>query len=145
VFNAAAGRWLALPPGEARLRARTVAFQGATFMRQISIRTVDGELVCERCRVADNPLTRLRGLLGKRGLESGEGLLLRPAGSIHMFFMRFPIDAVFLSRDGEVLKVSSNVRPWRAAAARGAKAVIELPAGEADRRGIRAGTRLDVS
>jgi uncharacterized protein len=114
-------------------------------MRQISIRTVDGELVCERCRVADNPLTRLRGLLGKRGLESGEGLLLRPAGSIHMFFMRFPIDAVFLSRDGEVLKVSSNVRPWRAAAARGAKAVIELPAGEADRRGIRAGTRLDVS
>jgi uncharacterized protein len=62
-----------------------------------------------------------------------------------MMFMRFAIDAVFLSPDGEVLKVSANVRPWRTAAARGAKAVIELPAGEADRRGIRAGTRLDVS
>jgi len=72
-------------------------------------------------------------------------LLLRPAGSIHMFFMRFAIDAVFLSRDGEVLKVAPNVRPWRTAGARGAKVVIELPAGEADRRGIRAGVRLDVS
>jgi len=114
-------------------------------MKEISIRTVEGEVVCERCLVADNPLTRLRGLLGRRGLASGEGLLLRPAGSIHMFFMRFSIDAVFLSRDGEVLKVSANVRPWRTAAARGAKVVIELPAGEADRRGIQAGTRLEVS
>jgi len=114
-------------------------------MKEIAIRTVDGEIVCERCSVADNPLTRLRGLLGRRGLESGEGLLLRPAGSIHMFFMRFPIDAVFLSRDGEVLKVSADVRPWRTAAARGAKVVIELPAGEAERRGIQAGTRLEVS
>ena len=114
-------------------------------MKEISIRTVDGEGVCERCSVADNPLTRMRGLLGRKSFESGEGLLLRPAGSIHMFFMRFPIDAVFLSREGEVLKVSPNVRPWRTAGARGAKAVIELPAGEADRRGIRAGARLDVS
>ena len=80
-------------------------------MKEISVRTVDGLVVCERCSVADNPLTRLRGLLGRRGLERGEGLLLRPAGSIHMFFMRFAIDAVFLSREGEVLKVSANVRP----------------------------------
>jgi uncharacterized membrane protein (UPF0127 family) len=114
-------------------------------MKEISIRTVQGEVICERCLVADNPLTRLRGLLGRSELASGEGLLLRPAGSIHMFFMRFPIDAVFLSRDGEVLKVSASVRPWRTAAARGAKVVIELPAGEADRRGIQAGTRLEVS
>ena len=123
----------------------TVAFDGTTFLRQIQIRTVGGDVVCERCSVADNPLTRMRGLLGRRSLEPGEGLLLRPAGSIHMFFMRFPIDAVFLSPDGEVLKVSANVRPWRTAGARGAKAVIELRAGEADRRGIRAGGRLDVS
>jgi hypothetical protein len=114
-------------------------------MKIIEVRTEDGRVVCERCSVADNPLTRLRGLLGRSGLESGEGLLLRPAGSIHMFFMRFAIDAVFLSRDGEVLKVAANVRPWRTAGARGAKAVIELPAGEAERRGIRDGTRLDVS
>ena len=115
------------------------------MMKEISIRTVEGELVCERCSIADNSLTRMRGLLGRRSLEAGEGLLLRPAGSIHMFFMRFAIDAVFLSREGEVLKFARNVRPWRTAGARGAKAVIELPAGEADRRGIRAGARVDVS
>jgi len=87
----------------------------------------------------------MRGLLGRTGLEPGEGLLIRPAGSVHTFFMRFPIDVVFVSRDGEVLKIASNVAAWRTAAARGAKVVIELAAGEADRSGISVGTRLDLS
>lgn len=84
----------------------------------------------------------MRGLLGRSGLESGEGLLLQPASSVHTFFMRFAIDVVFLSRDGEVLKVADRVPPWRTAAARGAKTVIELAAGEAGRCGIRVGDRL---
>src|SRR4051794_25947290 len=111
-------------------------------MRTVLLKTVDGEVVCERCLVADSPWPRMRGLLGRRGLESGEGLLLRPAGSIHTFFMRFPIDVVFLSREGEVLKVAERVPPWRTAAAKGAKAVVELPGGEAGRRGIRVGTAV---
>ena len=68
-------------------------------MRTVSLRTLDDRVVCERCLVADSPWSRMRGLLGRRGLESGEGLLLRPTGSVHTFFMRFPIDAVFLSRE----------------------------------------------
>lgn len=99
-------------------------------------------MVCPRCRVADSALARMRGLLGRRGLDDGEGLLLRPAGSIHMFFMRFPIDAVFLDRDQTVLRVAENVRPWRLAGQRGAKSVLEIAAGEAGRRGIREGIRL---
>ena len=95
--------------------------------------------------VAETPLARMRGLLGRRGLESGEGLLLRPAPSVHTFFMRFAIDVVFLARDGEVMKVVPSLRPWRTAAARRAKAVLELPAGEADRRGIHPGIRLNLS
>ena len=87
----------------------------------------------------------MRGLLGRSGLESGEGLLLRPASSVHTFFMRFAIDVVFLGRDGEVLKVAKRVPPWRTAAARGAKAVVELAAGEAGRRGIRVGERLTLA
>ena len=87
----------------------------------------------------------MRGLLGRSGLESGEGLLLRPASSVHTFFMRFAIDVVFLSRDGEVLKVAAGVPAWRTASCRGAKAVIELAAGEADRRGIHTGVRLNLS
>ena len=102
----------------------------------------DGAVVCERCVVADNPWTRLKGLLGRRGLDDGEGLLIRPTGSIHMFFMRFPIDAVFLDRELRVLKVVPHLKPWRMAARRGAKQVLEMAAGEAERRGLEPGTQV---
>ncbi len=114
-------------------------------MRTVVLRTAEDRVVCERCLLAETPLARMRGLLGRRGLESGEGLLLRPAPSIHTLFMRFPIDVVFLGREGDVLKVVHRLKPWRTAAARGAKAVLELGAGEADHRGIHAGIRLDLS
>ncbi|TML43432.1 MAG: DUF192 domain-containing protein [Actinobacteria bacterium] len=114
-------------------------------MRIVSLRTAEGQVVCERCSVADSPWPRMRGLLGRRGLESGEGLLLRPTGSVHTFFMRFPIDVVFLSREGEVLKIAQALPPWRTAGARRAKAVLELAADEAERHEIRVGTRLDLS
>jgi uncharacterized membrane protein (UPF0127 family) len=103
-----------------------------------------GVVVCERCTIADSPLPRMRGLLGRRYLPSDEGILLRPAGSIHTFFMRFPIDAVFLDRERRVLRVDESVRPWRAAGARGAHAVLELRAGESARRGIAAGDVLEI-
>jgi uncharacterized membrane protein (UPF0127 family) len=56
--------------------------------------------------------------------------------------MRFPIDAVFLDRDLVVLKVAADLRPWRTAAQRGARAVLELPAGEASRAQLQPGDRL---
>jgi uncharacterized membrane protein (UPF0127 family) len=87
----------------------------------------------------------MRGLLGRSGLESGEGILLRPASSVHTFFMRFAIDVVFLNREGEVVEVATRVRPWRTAGAKGANAVVELGAGEAGRRGIRVGDRLALA
>ena len=62
-----------------------------------------------------------------------------------MFFMRFAIDAVFLDRDGVVLDVVAGLRPWRMATRRGARAVLELAAGECERRGVRAGERLEVA
>jgi uncharacterized protein len=98
--------------------------------------------VCERCLLAETPLARVKGLLGRKGLEREEGILLRPASSIHTCFMRFPIDAVFVDRELEVVRVAENLGPWRVAACRGAHAVVELAAGESARRGIRAGDRL---
>jgi hypothetical protein len=114
-------------------------------MKTVALKTVEGQVVCERCLVADSPWPRMRGLLGRRGLESGEGLLLKPAGSVHTFFMRFPIDVVFLSREGDVLKVARALPAWRLAGARRAKAALELGADEAERRGISVGTRLDLT
>ena len=104
-----------------------------------------GAAVCERCVVADRPLLRMRGLLGRRGLHAEEGILLRPAGSIHTHFMRFPIDVVFLDRDCRVVDVRPTVRPWRTARKRGAKAVLELRAGEAQRRGVEVGHVLRLA
>ena len=111
-------------------------------MPELTLRREDGTVVCERCTLADSPVTRLRGLLGRDGLEQGEGLLLRPASSVHTFFMRFPIDVVFLDRALVVLGIADDVDPWRAASRRGAKAVLELPAGESLRRGLTVGDQL---
>jgi uncharacterized protein len=100
------------------------------------------EPVCERCVVAETPLTRLKGLLGRSAMARGDGLLIRPTASIHTCFMRFPVDAVFLDRDLVVLRAVSDLRAWRVAACRGSRAVLELAAGEISRRGIRPGDRL---
>ena len=100
------------------------------------------QVVCEQCLVADRPLARMRGLLGRTTLPRGEGVLLRPAASIHTFFMQFPIDAVFIDADGVVVDVERELKPWRTARRKGARAVLELAAGEADARGISPGQRL---
>ena len=106
------------------------------------VETHIGGVVCEHGVLADTPLGRMRGLLGRRSLLPGEGLLLKPASSIHTWFMRFPIDVVFLDADLTVLDVRHEVRPWRAALRRGAKSVLELPSGEAARRDLEPGEKL---
>jgi uncharacterized membrane protein (UPF0127 family) len=114
-------------------------------MRHLTLQDEFGRVVCERCAIADRPLARLRGLLGRRELPRGQGLLLRPSPSIHTWGMRFPIDAVFLTADLEVLCVREAMPAWRMATRRGARAVLELPAGEAQRRGLTTGARLRVA
>jgi uncharacterized membrane protein (UPF0127 family) len=112
---------------------------------EIALRRDDGTIVCERCVLADTALTRMKGLLGRRELPSGEGIWLKPASSVHMAFMRFAIDAVFLDHDDRVVKIAADLQPWRMAGSRGAKSVVELPAGEAQRRGLKAGDRLTAA
>ena len=101
--------------------------------------TADGAIVCASCRIAKDPWTRMRGLLGRKALGDGEGILLRPASSVHTWFMLFPIDVVFLDRDRRVLRVVPELRPWRAVWCRGAADVLELAAGECAARGVEVG------
>ena len=110
--------------------------------KTVRLEKPDGQVVCERCLLAETPFARMRGLLGRRSLGSEEGILLRPAASIHTWFMRFPIDAVFVDRELAVVDVAASVKPWRTRARRGAHAVVELAAGEAERRRLRPGDRL---
>ena len=100
----------------------------------------DGTVVCTHCHLATTPLTRLKGLLGRSGLDPGEGMLFRPAGSIHMFFMRFALDAIFCDRDLVVIDVERGLRPWRMASRKGAKIVVEVADGAA--ADVAAGDRL---
>ena len=114
-------------------------------MKIAELRTSEGRVVCERCIVADGAFGRMRGLLGRKELPSAEGILLKPSGSVHTFFMRFPIDVVFLDRELRVVAIAPDVPPWRMRGARGAKAVVELRAGEASRRGLAEGQTLVLS
>ena len=105
-------------------------------------READGAVVCERCEVPGSAFGRMRGLLGRDALEPGSGMLIDSAPSVHMFFMRFPIDVVFLDRSWRVVGVRPELRPWRVAGARGAAAALELPAGAAAAAGIEEGDVL---
>ena len=71
--------------------------------------TVNG-IVAE---VAETFAERAKGLIGRKGLAPGEGMLIPRCNCIHTFFMRFPIDATFFDRSGKVVKTVRNVRPWR--------------------------------
>ena len=109
---------------------------------EVRVEHANGDAVTDRCQIAETPLSRLKGLLGRSRLEPGEGLLIRPTWSVHTFFMRFPIDVVFVDRSLRILAVAPNLRPWRAAARRRAHAALELAAGECVRRRIEPGMTL---
>jgi uncharacterized protein len=111
----------------------------------VRITDADGTPVCERCKPAVTFRSRLRGLMLRKRLLDDEGLLLSPAGAIHTFFMRFPIDVVFADRELTVVGVAPALPPWRMAARRRTRVVLELPAGTAARRGIEPGTQLAIA
>jgi uncharacterized protein len=113
-------------------------------MIEITIRRADGRVVCSRCLLADSPGTRLRGLLGRRRLDDGEGMFLATS-AIHTSFMLFPIDAVFVDEDFGVVDVRADLKPWRFAISRGAHGVIELPAGYCARIGLEPGEQLSLT
>jgi hypothetical protein len=111
-------------------------------MATLTLRREDGRIVCERVVVADRAHRRMRGLLGRKYLRQGEGMVLRPGWSIHTAFMRFPIDAVFLDADQVVIKIEPEIGAWRTVSCRGAREVVELAAGECFRRGLEVGDRV---
>jgi uncharacterized protein len=88
--------------------------------------------------------TRRRGLLGRDAIDPAEALVIAPCCSIHTAFMRFAIDAIFVDRDGLVLRVASSVAPWRVVIAPRAHAVIELAAGRLESHPVTVGDCLYV-
>jgi uncharacterized membrane protein (UPF0127 family) len=111
-------------------------------MKKLIVVAPGGRIVCDVCHLADKPHTRLLGLMGWKHLYQGEGVLVRPTFSVHTAFVRFPIDAVFLDKEMTVVSITHELKPWRLAGARKAKAVLELAAGECKRLGLKQGDRL---
>jgi len=105
-----------------------------------------GSEVAVRVRHADRAWSRLVGLLGRRGLAKDEGLLLTPCTSVHTFFMRFPIDILYLDRERVVVKAVRALRPFRVSAClRGGHSILELAAGALEASGTQVGDRLAVA
>lgn len=88
-----------------------------------------GKQLAAELEPAFDSKTRNRGLLGRDRLDHGSALVLAPCTSVHTWFMRFPIDLLFVTKEGVVKKVCSSVPPWRIALSWGVLAVIEFPAG----------------
>jgi len=101
-------------------------------------------VLAESAEVADTSATRRTGLLKHKRLDPGEGLWIIPCESVHTFFMKFPIDLVYLDKNRKVRKVRHAVVPWRLSACLSAKSVLELPAGTVERTGTRPGDELAI-
>jgi uncharacterized protein len=101
-----------------------------------------GQILADAVEPAFDSERRRRGLLGRDGLPEGAAIVIAPSNAVHTFFMRFPIDVVFVGRDGRVLKVRRAMPAGRISAALTAFAVIETAAGGAERAGVEPGDRL---
>ena len=103
-----------------------------------------GKVAVPDLEVAVDSATRKKGLLGRDGLPGGSGLVIAPTNAVHTFFMRFPIDILFVTRSGEIIKLCPAVKAWRMAVAFRAYAVVELAAGGAALAGLSVGDRVAV-
>lgn len=109
-------------------------------------RRSDGKVLAERARVADTFWSRFRGLMLAPALAPGEGLLIEPCTSIHMMFMRYAIDAVFLDPGNTVVAIYPQLRPWLGVSGwhRNAAKVLELPAGTVAACALQVGDALTL-
>jgi uncharacterized membrane protein (UPF0127 family) len=101
-------------------------------------------LLVPRLEVTETAWEATVGLLGREVLEKDQGLLIERCRCVHTWFMRFAIDLVYLTRDGEVCKVVTALPPWRFSACRKAASVLELPSGQAAALGLTTGKRIAV-
>jgi uncharacterized membrane protein (UPF0127 family) len=103
-----------------------------------------GAIVARLVEGAFDSQSRRRGLLGRTSFPEGSAVIIAPSSAVHTFGMKFPIDVVFVSRDGRVLQINASVPPFRIAVAWRAFAAIELPAGTAVRADLHKDDHLEI-
>src|ERR1039457_1436820 len=108
--------------------------------------TTRGTTVGDSVELADTSLKRMFGLLGRRGLDAGGGLWIRPSSGVHTFGMAFKIDVVGLDRDLKVIKLWRCLAPFRVTSVSlRIKSVLELPCGTISRSQMQLGDQMHIS
>lgn len=103
-------------------------------------------IVCQEVETAFTFLARFKGLMFRERMQATKGVLLAPCRSVHMFFMRFAIDVVFVDKYYKVVGVEIGLKPWRVSKVyKTARYALELPAGRARDAGIAVGDVLEFS
>jgi uncharacterized membrane protein (UPF0127 family) len=103
------------------------------------------EVVFEKCKIADAFFSRLKGLIGKKNIDSDSAVVFYKTSSIHTCFMSFVIDVIFLDAAMRVVKIYHNLKPWRAAFCLPSHSAIECLGGMALKKGIKVGDQLDIN
>jgi len=101
-----------------------------------------GQVIAREIELALTRSARRRGLLDRTSLDPSSALVLAPCLMIHTAFMRFAIDVIFVDRDGRVVRIVRELRPWRIAASLCAYATVELASGALDSRDVAVGDPL---
>jgi uncharacterized protein len=105
-----------------------------------------GVPVADHGRVANNPWTRLKGLIGVKELAPGFGLVIRPCNGVHCMFMSIPIDVLYVDKEDRVVALDEAMQPWAVGRIyRASRYVIELPAGTIAATGTQPGDQLRVT
>ena len=101
-------------------------------------------VLSDHCHFANTVAKRMVGLLNRKSLAPGEGLLLDRCYGIHTFFMRFPIDVLFLDKDYRIMRAVPALPPWRTCVVKKAVYVLELPVGTIERTQTTAGDQIQL-
>jgi len=112
-------------------------------MRVINI--TKEKVLAENLFIADTPLKRAIGLLGRKEFKGGQALLIKPCQQIHTFFMHFSIDVLFLDKENRIIEIIKNFKPWRISKIYfKARSCLELPTGLIDSTSSQRGDFLQI-
>ena len=104
-----------------------------------------GIVIASKAQIATSMGQRMKGLLGRKGLAPDEALVLKPCSSIHTFFMRFPIDVLFVDKNVQIVRLIQNMPPYRFSPFVWASYLaIELPAGKISQTNTQIGDRIRI-
>lgn len=107
------------------------------------VKSNNNEVICDNLLIADSFFRRFKGLMFTKNLPYYQGLYIKPCNSIHTFFMNYSIDVLYVDKNHKILAINEEFEPGRIGPyVKGAKAVIELPAGKVKERELNVGQAL---